>query len=398
VDPRTNPYTPNAGAPPPALVGRDAELEGFEILLERLRRGYAEQSMLITGLRGVGKTVLLGAFESRARASGWVTVTAEITKNEAFGPRMGGMVRRALFQVAPRTSWTGKVRHAAAALKSFSVTVASDGSITAGIDVDGLEGIADSGNLSDDLTDLLVALGEAAQDSETGIAFLVDEVQFLRAEEFEALIAGLHRTVQRQLPITLVGAGLPQLPRLAGEAKSYAERLFKFPRLGRLTPPQAEAALAEPAADLDVAYEPGAIDVIVEYTEGYPYFIQEYGKIVWDLAAEGEPINERVAREARRAVEAKLDESFFRVRAERTTELELHYLRAIAELGPGEHSAGDVAAVMGRTSDQLGPTRARLIAKGLVYTTGHGRGDFTVPQFDRYLRRNHELAPPLRRR
>ncbi len=391
MDPRRNPYTPNAGAPPPALVGRDPELEGFEILLERLRRGYAEQSMLITGLRGVGKTVLLGAFESRARANGWVTVTAEITKNEDFGPRMGGLVRRALFQVAPRSSWTDKLRQAAAALKSFSVTVSQDGSVSAGIDIEPLEGTADSGNLSDDLTDLLVVLGEAARERDTGIAFLVDEVQFLRANEFEALIAGLHRTVQRQLPITLVGAGLPQLPRLAGEAKSYAERLFKFPRIGRLHPAEAEAALAEPAADLGVAYDPRAIDVIVEYTEGYPYFVQEYGKIVWDLAPEGEPIGERTAVEAQRAVEAKLDESFFRVRAERTTELELQYLRAMAELGPGEHVAGDVAAVLQRTSAQLGPTRARLIDKGLIYTTGHGRGDFTVPQFDRYLRRNHVL-------
>jgi hypothetical protein len=398
VDPRTNPYTPNAGAPPPALVGRDAELEGFEILLERLRRGYPEQSMLITGLRGVGKTVLLGAFESRARASGWVTISTEITKHEEFGPRMGSMVRRAIFQVAPRSSWTGKLRRAAAALRSFSITVATDGSVTAGIDIEPLDGIADSGSLSDDLTDLLVALGEAADERETGIAFLVDEVQFLRVHEFEALIAGLHRTVQRQLPITLVGAGLPQLPRLAGEAKSYAERLFKFPRIGRLSPPEAEAALAEPAGDLGVRYDDGAIDVIVDYTEGYPYFIQEYGKIVWDLAPEGEAIGQRVAEEAQRAVEAKLDESFFRVRAERTTELELQYLRAMAELGPGEHSAGDVAAVMGRGSEQLGPTRARLIDKGLIYTTGRGRGDFTVPQFDRYMRRNHELAPPPPRR
>ena len=396
MDPRSNPYTPNAGAPPPALVGRDAELEGFEILLERLRRGHAEQSLLITGLRGVGKTVLLGAFESRARAAGWVTVTAEITKNEDFGPRMGGMVRRALFQVGPKSAWTDKLRRAAAVLKSFSITVRSDGSITAGIDIDPVEGTADSGNLGDDLTDLLVSLGEAAQERETGIAFLVDEVQFLRAGEFEALIAGLHRTVQRQLPITFVGAGLPQLPRLAGEAKSYAERLFTFPRIGRLTAPQAEAALAEPARQLGVVYDPAAIDVIVDYTEGYPYFIQEYGKIVWDLAPEGEPIGERVAAEAQAAVEAKLDESFFRVRAQRVTELELQYIRAMAELGPGEHSAGDVAAVLGRTSNQLGPTRARLIDKGLVYTTAHGRGEFTVPQFDRYLRRNYELplAPP----
>jgi hypothetical protein len=397
VNPRDNPYTPNAGAPPPALVGRDTELEGFEILLDRLRRGYPEQSMLITGLRGVGKTVLLGAFESRARNSGWVTVTAEITKNEDFGPRMGNLVRRALFQVAPKASWTEKVKRAAGVLKSFSVTVSSEGAITAGIDVDAVEGMADTGNLSDDLTDLLVALGEAAQEAGTGVAFLVDEVQFLRAGEFEALIAGLHRTVQRQLPVTLVGAGLPQLPRLAGEAKSYAERLFKFPQIGKLSAPEAEAALAEPAGDLGVTYEPAAIDVIVEYTEGYPYFIQEYGKIVWDLAPEGETIGRRVAEEAQRAVEAKLDESFFRVRAERTTELELQYLRAMAELGRGEQSAGDVAAVLGRSSEQLGPTRARLIDKGLVYTTAHGRGEFTVPQFERYMRRNHELAPPKQR-
>lgn len=394
MDPRHNPYTPNAGARPPALVGRDAELEGFEILLDRLRRGYAEQSMLITGLRGVGKTVLLGAFEDRALHSGWVTVTAEITKNEEFGPRMGSMVRRALFQVAPKASWTERIKRAAGVLKSFSLTISPDGSVTAGIDVDAVEGMADTGNLSDDLTDLLVALGEAAKERETGVVFLLDEVQFLRTNEFEALIAALHRTVQRQLPITLVGAGLPQLPRLAGEAKSYAERLFKFPRIGQLSPPQAEAALAEPAADLGVSFDPGAIDVITEYTEGYPYFIQEYGKIVWDVAPDGEPIARRVVEEAQRAVEDKLDESFFRVRAERTTELELNYLRAMAELGPGEQTAGDVAAVMDRTSEQLGPTRARLIEKGLIYTTGHGRGNFTVPQFDRYLRRNYELAPP----
>ena len=393
MNPRDNPFTPNAGAPPPALVGRDAELAGFEILLERVRRGRPEQSMLITGLRGVGKTVLLGAFERRAVESGWVTVTAEITKNEPFGARMASLVRRALFQAAPRTSWTEKLRRAAGVLKSFSLTVSSDGSVTAGIDVDPVEGLADTGNLGDDLTDLLVALGEAAQERETGVAFLVDEVQFLRAAEFEALIAGLHRTVQRQLPIILVGAGLPQLPRLAGEAKSYAERLFRFPRIGRLAPPEAAAALAEPAAALGVVFEQGAIDVILDYTEGYPYFLQEYGKIVWDLAPEGDRIVREVAEQARRAVEAKLDDSFFRVRAERTTELELRYLRAIAELGPGEHSAGEVAAGLGRTSEQLGPTRARLIDKGLIYTTAHGRGAFTVPQFDRYLIRNYPLVP-----
>lgn len=348
--------------------------------------------MLITGLRGVGKTVLLNAFESRAVTQGWVTVGAEITKNEPFGARMAMLVRRALMQVAPKAAWNDRIRRAAGILKSFSVTVAPDGSLTAGIDVAPVEGIADTGNLSDDVADLLVALGEAAKDRDTGVAFLLDEIQFLGTAEFEALIAGLHRTVQRQLPITLVGAGLPQIPKLAGEAKSYAERLFTFPRIGRLSSPEAEAALSEPAAALDVTFDPAAIDVIVEYTEGYPYFIQEYGKFVWDMAPEGVPISERVAHEAQRAVEAKLDESFFRVRAERTADLELQYLRAMAELGPGEHTAGDVARVMGRRSQQLGPTRARLIEKGLIYTTGHGRGAFTVPQFDRFMRRNYALT------
>ena len=215
-----------------------------------------------------------------------------------------------------------------------------------------------------------MALGEAARERETGVAFLVDEVQFLRAAEFEALIAGLHRTVQRQLPITLVGAGLPQLPRLAGEAKSYAERLFKFPRIGRLSPPQAEAALAEPAADLGVTLRAGRDRRDRRLHRGLPVL---HPGVRQDRLGPGArratTIGRRVVEEARRAVEAKLDESFFRVRAERTTELELRYLRAIAELGPGDHAAGDVAALLGRTSEQLGPTRARLIDKGLVYTT-----------------------------
>lgn len=394
MDPRNNPYTPNAGARPPALVGRDAELEAFEILLHRLSRGHTEQSMLITGLRGVGKTVLLGAFEDRAKNNGWATVEAEITKNEPFGPRMAQMARRALFQVAPRAKWNDRIRRTAGILKSFSITVSPDGSLTAGLDVDRVEGMADTGNLSDDITDVFVAIGEAAQERGSGVAFLLDEVQFLQLREFESLIAALHRTVQRQLPITLVGAGLPQLPRLAGEAKSYAERLFKFPQIGRLSEPEAEAALVEPARDLDVAYEPEAIDAIVGYTEGYPYFLQEYGKIVWDAAPEGEVISLAIVNEAQHAVESKLDESFFRVRAERTTELELQYLRAMAELGAGPQRAGDVATVLERTSEQLGPTRARLIDKGLLYTTGHGQGDFTVPQFDRYMRRNYELVVP----
>jgi AAA ATPase domain len=277
-----NPYTPNAGARPPALVGRDGELEAFEVLLARLLRGRTEQSMLITGLRGVGKTVLLTRFEELAREGGWTTVEAEITKTSDFGDRMANLVRRALLQLAPRTRWKDRAVRAAAVLRSFQVTVNPDGSFTAGFDVEPAEGLADSGRLDDDLTDVFVALGEAAQEHKTGVVFLIDEVQFLRAAEFEALIAAIHKTVQRQLPITLVGAGLPQLPRLAGEAKSYAERLFKFPRIGRLSDDQARVALAEPAERLGLRFDAEALTVAVDYTEGYPYFLQEYGSTLWN--------------------------------------------------------------------------------------------------------------------
>jgi hypothetical protein len=388
--PHDNPYTPNAGARPPALVGRDQELVAFEVLLDRLRKGHTEQSMLITGLRGVGKTVLLGDFERRARDRSWVTADAEITRSLQFGPRMAHLVRRALLEVGPRERWRDRARRAARVLKSFQVTVSADGAVTAGLDVEALEGLADSGSLSDDLTDLFIALGEAAQELDSGVVFLLDEVQFLTTTELEALIAALHKTVQRQLPITLVGAGLPQLPRLAGEAKSYAERLFNFPSLGELAEDEARQALVEPAERLGVGYTAEAVDAIVDYTQGYPYFLQEYGKIVWDLTPEP-PVAAEHVRVAREAVEAKLDSSFFRVRAERTTDLELRYLRAMAELGPEPQPAKDVATLLNRTSEQMGPTRSRLIDKGLLYTPGHGLAAFTVPQFDRFMRRAYAL-------
>lgn len=391
--PHDNPYTPNAGARPPALVGRNEQLQAFEILLDRLRRGHTEQSMLITGLRGVGKTALLGALEERARGRDWTTIEAEITKNVAFGARMSQLVRRALLQVAPKARWRERGRHAAAVLKSFQMTVSPEGELTFGLDVDAAEGLADSGSLGEDLTDVLVGLGEAAQEQGRGVVFLFDEVQFLATAELEALIAALHKTVQRQLPITLVGAGLPQLPRLAGEAKSYAERLFEFVTIGALSDQEAREALTTPAAALGVSYDEEAVEAILAYTEGYPYFLQEYGKLVWDHAARS-PIGRGDVEEARDAVEAKLDASFFRVRTDRVTELELRYLRAMAELGPEPHAAKEVAKLMRRTSEQLGPTRSRLVEKGLLYTPAHGLAAFTVPQFDRYMRRAHALDVP----
>ncbi len=393
MDPRKNPFAPGAGTKPPALVGRDDQIESFDVLLERLENGYAEQSMIITGLRGVGKTVLLDVFREKAEAREWATVEWEVEKNSPFGSKMASQVRRALLQLAPKARWTNRLAKAASILKSFTVTFNPDGAMTAGLDIDALVGVGDSGTLSEDLSDLFVATGEAAQEQRTGVIFLVDEIQYLRPGELEALITALHKCARRSLPITLVGAGLPQIPRLAGEAKSYSERLFRFPAIGELDPKtDARDALVLPARNLGIEFEGNAIDFIVDYTRGYPYFLQEYGKIVWDESP-GSPISHADATSVLPLVEAKLDESFFRVRAERTTELELRYLYAMAELGPHAHRASEVARRIDRTTEQAGPVRSRLIDKGLLYTPGHGYAAFTVPQFDRYmLRRHSDLA------
>ena len=389
MDPRKNPYAPGAGTKPPALVGRDKQIESFDILLERLENGHVEQSMIVTGLRGVGKTVLLDVFREKAESRDWATVEWEVEKTAAFAPKMAAHVRRALLQIAPKAKWTDRVLRAASVLKSFTVTFNPDGAMTAGLDIDALAGIGDSGALSEDLTDLFVAKGEAAQDQGVGVVFLVDEIQLLRLPDLEALIVALHKCTRRSLPITLVGAGLPQIPRLAGEAKSYSERLFRFPQIGELdAASDARDAIVLPAADLGIELAADAVDSMVDYTQGYPYFLQEYGRIVWDEASVS-PVTLNDVKTVLPLVEAGLDESFFRVRAERTTELELRYLCAMAELGPQAHRASEVARRIDRTVEQAGPIRSRLIDKGLLYTPGHGYAAFTVPQFDRYMLRCH---------
>ena len=282
-----------------------------------------------------------------------------------------------------------RAKRAAAILKSFTITFNPDGAVTAGLDVEALAGAGDSGALADDLSDLFVALGVAARESGSGVIFLLDEIQYLKSSELEALITALHKCTRRSLPITLVGAGLPQIPRLAGEARSYSERLFRFPQIGELNPESdARNALTLPARNLDIEYHPDAVDYVVEYTQGYPYFLQEYGRILWDEAS-ASPIMRDDATQVEPLVEAKLDEGFFRVRTDRTTELELKYLYAMAELGPDAQRASDVARRINRTTEQAGPIRSRLIDKGLLYTPGHGYAAFTVPQFDRYMLRRH---------
>ena len=382
----TNPYTPNAGAEPEAVVGRDDQMDSFDLLLARIEAGRTEQSMIIMGLRGVGKTVLLGQFRGKALERDWVVIELEVSKHDdnEFRHGISARLRGALLELSPKARWTERFQHAAAVLKSFTMSVDATGTWSAGLDVETAEGFADHANLALDLTDVLIAVGEAAQERGHGVVLLLDEVQFLSRIQLEALIEALHKMVQRKLPITVVGAGLPQIAELAGDAKSYAERLFKFAAIDNLSPDDANAALVRPAQGEGVSFSADALGEAVTITGGYPYFIQELGHAVWTVA-DGPEITLEDVQATVPAYEAKLDSSFFRVRIDRATDLQRAYLRAMAELGPTAQKASDVADIMGRVSTNLGPTRAALINMGLLYTPQHGYAAFTVPHFDRFL-------------
>ena len=401
MDPLENPYTPNAGAIPPVLVGRDDQISTFDLLLARLRRGRTEQSMIVTGLRGVGKTVLLGTFRDKAEDDNWAVIEIEVSKHDDahFRLQLSQEFRRALLAISPRSKWRDRTQSAAGVLRSFTLSIDPDGRITAGLGVDAAEGKADSGSLELDLTDLVVSVGEAARQHETGVLILLDEIQFLSKLQLEAVVMAIHKAVQRSLPITMVGAGLPQIAELAGEAKSYSERLFKFPEIGRLSIDDATTALQDPASEQGVTFTDDALVAAYEATGGYPYFIQELGYAAWPLADDNVVTSEDIA-DAERVFEAKLDASFFRVRLDRTSDLERAYLRAMAQLGPEPQLASDVASLLHRTSEQCGPTRSTLIQKGLLYTPQHGYASFTVPHFDRFMKRSVPMleAPPIQAR
>lgn len=388
MDSVLNPYTPNAGASPDIVVGRDEQTQAFTTLLRRLARGRTHQSMIITGLRGVGKTVLLNEFGDIARGEHWEVLEIEASKHDdtRFRQSMASLLKAALLRLSPRVKWTDRARRAAAVISSFALSVNQQGAWSLSWDIEPEEGLADHGDLAMDLTDVLVAIGEIAQERERGVAILIDEVQFLSPKQLEALIQAVHKTVQRKLPITFVGAGLPQIAELAGDAKSYAERLFQFPKIDSLEDEDARQALIEPARAEGVDFESDAVALALEISQGYPYFIQELGFQVWEIA-EQSPITRLDVETAREGYEAKLDSSFFRVRLDRATPLQTAYMRAMAELGPEPQKASEVARVMGRESTQLGPTRAELIDMGLLYTPEHGYAAFTVPDFDKFMKR-----------
>jgi len=387
MDPVRNPYSPGAGSPPPALVGRDSELSAFETAVQRLGIGRPARSVMLTGLRGVGKTVLLREFSRTAKSHGWVHEQVEATAEIRFPEVVAMLVRKALLRLSVGQRAAARARRALGVLKSFQVrwSLPDSGGLT--LEVDAVEGHADSGILDDDLTGLFLEVGELARDRGLGVLVTIDEIQYLTTEHLSALIMALHRIAQEQLPVMVAGAGLPSLAALAGEAKSYAERLFTFPVIDRLDRIEAGVALLRPAEDEGVSWDPAAIDAVVAVAEGYPYFLQEFAKQAWDVAEGPDTITAADVEAAMPIALAELDDGFFRVRIDRTNESERAYLRAMASLGPGPHPSGEIAAVMGKATTQVGPYRDTLIKRGLCYAPRYGTVAFTVPMFDAYLRR-----------
>jgi Cdc6-like AAA superfamily ATPase len=387
MDPVTNPFAPGAGTRPPELAGRDELRETVRIATERARRGLPTKSVLMVGLRGVGKTVLLDRMRDDAEAVGIHTLRVEAPENRSLPAILAPELRQALLRLSLNEASKAFAQRALRALAGFAKSLkVKFQDIEVGFDFEPEPGLADNGDLEHDLQALLEAAGLAAKEAGTALAIFVDELQYVKEEELAALITALHRTAQRSLPVILVGAGLPQLPGLTGRAKSYAERLFDFPEVGPLPPPAARLAIAKPLRDQGVEITPEALELIVEATRGYAYFVQEWGKHSWETAPASPITRDDVERASTTAV-AALDESFFRVRFDRLTPVEKRYLRAMADLGPGPHRSGDIAERLERRVTSLGPTRSQLIAKGMIWSPHHGDTAFTVPLFDEFMRR-----------
>jgi AAA ATPase domain len=385
MDPRLNPYAPGAGARPPELAGRDPLLERAAVALDRIRSGRSARGLMLYGLRGVGKTVLLNEMRLQAEAAGIVTVAAEAPEQRSLPALLAPALRNALLRLsrleAVRSRALGML---AAFAKALKVKYAD---VELNVDAAPIFGIADSGDLERDLTELLQEIGRAAKSEGTAFALFVDELQYVEEAQLGALIAAIHQVSQSQAPVALIGAGLPQLLGLAGRAKSYSERLFEFVEIDRLPATDARMALCVPAEKEGVRFEDGAVAEVLAQTQGYPYFLQEWGKHCWE-AAQASPITLADAQVATERAIADLDASFFRVRFDRLTLQQKTYLRAMAELGPGPYRSGDVAERLGRSVTAVAPTRAALIAKGMAYSPAHGDIAFTVPLFDGFMRRS----------
>ncbi|MFN9790679.1 MAG: ATP-binding protein [Holosporales bacterium] len=389
MDKATNPFAPGAGTTPPELAGRQDILEHIRIALARIRNGLAEKSMILIGLRGVGKTVLLNEMEKMAQNSGYQTALIEATENR-IRKRLSDILvphlRRILLHLDRDSRLSTKVKSALRALQSFASQLKIN---LGGVEIAIAEpepGIADSGDLETDLADLFVAVGEAAADRKTGVAILIDELQYLEETDLSALIMATHKIAQKGLPVLVIGAGLPQLLGKMGNAKSYAERLFTYPMVGELTTPDAENALQVPVKRQNISFTPDALKEIIRVTKAYPYFLQEWGYHAWNAAA-ASPITVTDIHHATQQALQRLDTDFFRVRFDRLTPSEKRYVRALAELGGDPQRSGDVAEKLGVSVNRVAPLRSALIKKGMIYSPAHGDTAFTVPMFEDFLKR-----------
>jgi hypothetical protein len=387
MDPIRNPFSPGAGRAPPELAGRGALREEFRITFERARIGRFAKSLMLVGLRGVGKTVLLDSMRDDAEQARIHTVRIEAPEGRSLPALLAPQLRQALLRLsqieAAKKFAVRGLRALAGFAKKLKVTY---GDIEVGFDYESEPGLADNGDLEHDLQALFEQVGLAAKSAGTVLAIFIDELQYVEETQLAALITAIHRTEQRQLPVILVGAGLPQLRARMGNAKSYAERLFDFPVIGPLPPEAARQALRKPLNDEGVEIEAAALDQILQLTHGYAYFLQEWGSHTW-RAAQSSPISLADVNAASLTAIAALDESFFRVRFDRLTPKEKKYLRAMAELGPGPHRSGDISACFNVPVSSLAPTRSTLIAKGMVWSPNHGDTAFTVPMFDEFMKR-----------
>lgn len=392
MDRAKNPFSPGAGTPPPALAGRSNILDNALVALERVMNGRAEKSMILVGLRGVGKTVLLGEIQHLAEARGYKVsfVEAQESRQKKSLPQLLiPHLRRILFELNRGEHVSEKARKALRVLKSFiSACKFKAGEFEFSIDIDAETGEADSGDLEADLTSLFIALGEAAKDRKTAAAIIIDELQYVDEKELSAMIMAIHRISQKSLPVILIGAGLPQLVGKAGDSKSYAERLFAYPEIGALKKEDAFIALQSPVKEQGVRFAPEALEEVYKITKGYPYFLQEWGYHAWNTASSNTStitINDINA--ATELAITNLDKNFFKVRFDRLTPSEKKYVRALAEFGTKPQRSGDIATKLGKTVEQVAPLRAQLINKGMIYSPAHGDIAFTVPLFEEFLKR-----------
>ena len=385
MNPFENPYRPGAGTRPMVLAGRDSIISEAQTLLAAVRAGAPQRSLMLYGLRGVGKTVLLNEVEAIAQGLGYEVEHLEMSETDDFRRVMAKSARKVLLSISTTENLKDKARRALGILKAFSIVIPDGPELR--IDVDAVIGSGDSGDLESDLVDLTVAVGEAANEAAKPVCFLIDEVQYLNEQAISGLIAASHRIAQKGTPVVFVCAGLPQVAALVGKARSYSERLFAFIEVGRLPEGPACEALTGPALDKSIEYSAGAANLILQETEGYPYFIQEYGKHTWNAAARSPITLEDAKNGCAKALES-LDQGFFKVRIDRATESEKKFLQAMAGLGRGPYRMGDVARKRRVKVTSLGPVRATLISKGFVYAPAHGLIEFTVPQFDQFIRRH----------